>query len=416
MAVGEVVTVAVRALAPGGDGVGTQEDGAHAGRAIFVPLAAPGERVRVRLVREQKRLAFGELIEVLEASPARVAPACALFGRCGGCQWQHVDRSAQLDAKRAIAERALAGSESCSVSLEAPGPPLGYRARARVAVGRASDGSVAVGFRGRRSHDVVDVEACPLLVPALAAAWSRVRAFAKRLPPGSELDVQAGSDGRVQALAVGRPGPARPDWSSDGSDAPLDVAEAGSPPLRVPAGAFAQVGPEGNAALVQAVLAAVGPTPGRVLELYAGSGNFTRHLVTRASAVIAHDGEPAAVARGRDNVPAATWPSVFPMGEGGAADTVLLDPPRQGLDARHLGLVRTLRSGARLVYVSCDPQTLARDARALRGAGFVLERTTALDLMPQTFHVEIVSTWRRDRGAKGDRDDSDGRGERGGRL
>jgi 23S rRNA (uracil1939-C5)-methyltransferase len=395
MAVGEVVTVVVRALAPGGDAVGIEETGGHQGRATFVPLAAPGERVRVRILRERSRVAFSELVEVLETSAVRVAPACVLFGRCGGCQWQHVDRATQLEAKRAIVARAL-GLGPGDLTIEAAGPPFGYRARARVAVGRASDGAVVVGFRGRRSHELVDVEACPLLAPSLAAAWPRLRAFATRLPPGSELDVQAGNDGRVQALGAGPAGRERPRWSSDGSDAPLDVGEPGSPPLRVPAGAFAQVGPAGNAALVEAVLAAIGEAPGRVLELYAGSGNFTRHLVGRATAVVAHDGEAAAVARGRSNVPGAAWPSAFPLAEGPAADTVLLDPPRQGLDARHVALVRTMRPRARLVYVSCDPQTLGRDARALRAAGFVLEQARALDLMPQTFHVEVVSRWRKD--------------------
>ena len=171
----------------------------------------------------------------------------------------------------------------------------------------------------------------------------------------------------------------------------VDVAEPGSPPLRVPADGFAQVGRAGNAALVAAVVAAVGPSPGAVLELYAGSGNLTRHLVRGgATAVSACDGDPAAIARGARNVPEARWSLKPPAVD---ADTVVLDPPREGADKAHLAAA--MRARRRIVYVSCDPQTLARDARALRAAGFALTSAVALDLMPQTFHVEVVATFDR---------------------
>jgi 23S rRNA (uracil1939-C5)-methyltransferase len=136
---------------------------------------------------------------------------------------------------------------------------------------------------------------------------------------------------------------------------------------------------------------AVGPSPGAVLELYAGSGNLTRHLVRAgATAVSACDGDPAAIARGARNVPQAAWSLRPPPVE---ADTVVLDPPREGADKAHLAAAT--RARRRVVYVSCDPQTLARDARALRAAGFEVARAVALDLMPQTFHIEVVATFDR---------------------
>jgi 23S rRNA (uracil1939-C5)-methyltransferase len=397
----QAVIVEVTGLAPGGDAVGRQRGGEADGRVTFVPLAAPGELVRARLVRAKARVAWAELEEVLERSPARVEPPCGLFGRCGGCQWQHVDRATQLEAKGAIASRAL-GLELGAA--RAVGPDYGYRERARLVVGDApAAGRAPIGFFARRTRDVIDVPACPLLSPALAAALPLVRAAAVDAAAGALIPLQAGRDGVVMAELGGRglrvvtgsgaPGALEPIDAGDEGKWP-DVAEPGSRSLRVPAGAFAQVGSAGNAALVEAVREAVGKAPGRTLELYAGSGNFTRHLVEVATAVIATDGDAGAVERGRHNVPEADWrTAVDAAGLGVPVETVLVDPPRQGLDDRHLALVRLARR--QLVYVSCDPQTLARDAQRLAGDGFRLTRAVALDLMPQTYHVEVVALFLR---------------------
>jgi len=400
------VSVEVESLAPGGDAVGRQQGGEGAraaddGRATFVPLAAPGERVRARIEREKGKVAWGELTAIERPGPDRVPPPCPLFGTCGGCQWQHVTLAAQHAAKRAIVERAVGVPVP---DVVAAGPPFGYRERAKLAVGPGG----TLGFRARRSHDVVDVPACPLFGDPLARALPALRGTARALAAGVEIDVQAGSDGvhvnvahadptsaaharreidRLEAAGVvglalaGKPTLGRPD---------VDAAEPGSPPLRVPSDGFAQVGRAGNAALVAAAMQAVGASPGVVLELYAGSGNLTRHLVRVATAVSACDGDPAAIARGARNVPGAAWSLRPPAGE---ADTVVLDPPREGADRAHL--TAASRARRRIVYVSCDPQTLGRDARALRAAGFELTGAVALDLMPQTFHVEVVATFDR---------------------
>jgi 23S rRNA (uracil1939-C5)-methyltransferase len=433
--VNDQVSVEVESLAPGGDAVGRQQGGQGAraaddGRVTFVALAAPGERVRIRVEREKGKVAWGELLEIERpGSPTlRVPPPCPLFGTCGGCQWQHVTAAAQLAAKRAIVERALGAPVA---EIVAAGPPFGYRDRAKLAVGPGG----RLGFRARRSHDIVDVPACPLFGPELARALPALRGTARGLAAGVELDVLAGNDGvhanvaqadptsaaharrefawvsassagaspsrgerdpsrvpkaidRLNAAGVvglalaGKPTLGQPD---------VDIAEPGSPPLRVPADGFAQVGRAGNAALVAAVVAAVGPSPGAVLELYAGSGNLTRHLVRGgATTVSASDGDPGAIARGARNVPEAAWSLRPPAGD---ADTVVLDPPREGADRAHLAVAT--RARRRVVYVSCDPQTLGRDARLLRAAGFELTRAVALDLMPQTFHVEVVAAFDR---------------------
>jgi 23S rRNA (uracil1939-C5)-methyltransferase len=402
---GPEVTIEIDGLAPGGDAIGRQRDPAGAataadGRATFVPLAAPGERVRARIARAKDRVAWAELVSVERAAPERVPPPCPLFGTCGGCQWQHVTIEAQRLAKKAIVERAL----GAAVEVRAVGPDLGYRDRAKLAVGKGG----VLGFHGRRSHDVVDVPACPLFGPELARALPALRALARGLPAGTELDVQAGREGvhlnvshtdatgtghakreidRLNAAGVvGLSIAGKPTLGA----AAVDVSEEGGSPLPIPAGAFAQVGRAANAALVAAVMTAVGDAPGVVLELYAGSGNFTRHLAAVATAVHASDADPAAVERGKRIAPGASW-ALRPQTV--AADTVVLDPPREGADRASLDLAAKARR--RVVYVSCDPQTLARDARKLADAGFVLASALALDLMPQTFHAEVVATFDR---------------------
>jgi 23S rRNA (uracil1939-C5)-methyltransferase len=385
-AVSEIV-VEITGLAPGGEAVGRQVGGAHDGRVTFVAFAAPGERVRARLSRERGRVAWADLVAVERPSPLRVEPPCPLFRRCGGCQWQHVPRDTQLEAKRAIVERAL---RSPVERIEAVGPDYGYRDRARLVVGEGSEDERPVGFRAWRSHEIVDVPACPLLGTAAAEALAPVRARARAQESGTEVALQAGRDGvaaRIGARSFRHEGGAD---AGDGGELLVDVGEPGSPPLRIPPGAFAQVGAAANAALVRALLELVGPAPGRVLELYAGSGNFTRHLVGRAE-VVATDADRAAVARGRAQVPGARWLDAPRAADVGAFDTVVADPPREGLDAANLPLA--LLAGRRLVYVSCDPQTLGRDVQRLGAAGLRLERAVALDLMPQTYHVEVVAAF-----------------------
>ncbi len=390
----------ITGLAPGGDAVGRQVGGSNDGRVTFVPFAAPGERVRVAIERERARVAWGELLDVERTSSSRVEPPCPLFRRCGGCQWQHVDDRLQRTAKGEIAGRALGTSIPEAVAV---GPSYGYRERARLAVANGPTGRV-VGFRARRSHDIVDVPACPLLAPGLGEALPEARRRAAMVAPGGELalllgrgpsgDFVLGDVGgagfRVEVEGEGDAKVERVEEVDLGNPAAWpNVTEPGGRPLLLPPGGFAQVGRMANAALVEAVGEALGPRPGKVLELFAGSGNFTRLLVERASTVIASDGDPQAVERGRRNVPEAEWRPASAMNPGVLpVDTILADPPREGLDDRSLALCAAAQ---RLVYVSCDPQTLQRDMGHLLRRGMRLAGAQAFDLMPQTHHIEVVA-------------------------
>jgi 23S rRNA (uracil1939-C5)-methyltransferase len=422
-ATGEEVRVEITGLAPGGDAVGRQVGGSADGRVTFVPFAAPGEVVRAALVRQRARVAWADLLAVERSSPARVGPHCPLFGTCGGCQWQHVDDRIQRSSKGDIVARALGITLTEATAV---GPSYGYRERVRLAVDRPASppthdvpgtavsetidagppaAANVVGFRARRSHEVIDVPACPLLAPALDRALPLARERAAGLLPGRELSLllgrgdlvvgevegsgfqvveSAGAGGDAAAL---RPALAPVDLR-DASCWP-DVAEPGSRPLHVPPRGFAQVSRAANAALVAAVGDALSDRPGRVLELFAGSGNFTRQLVAVASSVVASDGDAEAVARGRLNVPEADWRPAASLGTSVLpVDTVLVDPPREGLDERSLALCA---AGRRLVYVSCDPQTLCRDMGHLLRRGMRFEGAVAFDVMPQTDHIEVVA-------------------------
>ena len=402
------VSVEIESLAFGGDAVGRQQGGEGAraaddGRATFVPLAAPGERVRARIEREKGKVAWGELTAIERPGPDRVPPPCPLFGTCGGCQWQHVDAGGpargQAGDRRARASACRCRTSSRRARRSAIGSAPSWRS---VRAGRSGFGrggrTTSSTSRRVRCSAIRLARALPALRGTARAAGARRRdrrAGGQRRRPRQRRprrfdrrgaraagDRPAGRPAGVVGLALaGKPTLGRPD---------VDVAEPGSPPLRVPADGFAQVGRAGNAALVAAAMQAVGPSPGVVLELYAGSGNLTRHLVRVATAVSACDGDPAAIARGARNVPEAAWSLRPPAGE---ADTVVLDPPREGADRAHL--TAASRARRRIVYVSCDPQTLGRDARTLRAAGFELTGAVALDLMPQTFHVEVVATFDR---------------------
>lgn len=368
------VELRIDRLAHGGEAVGRLPDG----RACFVMFAAPGDRVRARIVEEKRRYARAELLEVLEPGPSRVAPPCPLFGRCGGCQWQHVSLGEQRAAKQAAVARALGAAVEPIVAVE---PPLGYRTRVRM---RAGGGRL--GYRAWRSNELVDVERCLLLPEPLDAALQALRPALAG--PEREVEAQLGAAGSVAARAEGLALPL---------PAECDVAAPGEPPFVVAAGAFAQANAAANRAL-RALVAGALAGARRVLELYAGSGNFTRDLAAAGAHVVALESAPGAVALARrnlapfaDRVELREGPVERALGAAGTGyDAVLADPPRAGLDAR-VPPALAATGARRLVYVSCDPQTLGRDVDRLRALGWRLDRATPVDAWPHTFHVETVA-------------------------
>lgn len=387
-----VVELVVESLAAGGDGVGRAPDG----RVVFVPLAAPGDRLRVRLVEERARFARGEIEALLAPGPARVAPRCPVFGTCGGCAWQHLDYPAQVAAKQAIVRDALARI----AGLAAPPPlgftpspaPYGYRGRARVRVERGG-----VGFRRRRSHALCAVGGCPLLAPPLEAALAALAAARPR--PAGEWELALGAEGavRVAPLAGAR--------GAAGAGDRLPLRAAGER-LAISAGVFAQANALLLDALAEAVLAAAG-RGGTALELFAGAGFFTLGLARRFAPVVAVESDPAAArdlahnlraagldggATRRVRVVEARVEAWLAAGEAErlSPDVVVLDPPRGGVGAQAAAALARLPA-RRVVHLSCEPATLARDVAMFAARGWRLASVHGFDLFPQTPHVEVLA-------------------------
>jgi 23S rRNA (uracil1939-C5)-methyltransferase len=404
--VSATVELTIDALVAGGDGIARGADG----RVVFVPHAAPGDRVRVRLVEQRKQFARGEITKVLAPSPQRAEPPCPLFRdrTCGGCAWQHVTTEAQASAKHAIVAGALRHAIAAGMELlpiETPAPAYRWRRRARLHWVRPP-GSVAavVGLFAPRSHHVTRVDACPQVEAALEAALEPIhRLLAPALQQRGEIDLLADAAGQVQvavrgpclrgvAVALVGQGPIIGVIAADGVHGAEDVEV--EPGHRARADRFAQASREGNLALRAAVDRAARPRDGaRVLELHAGSGNFTLALCEGAAAVVAVDARPGpAVADPRLTWRAGEAEAVVAelQAAGERFDLVVLDPPRDG--ARALMAPIAALAPARIVYVSCDAATLARDLAELTALGYTAERAQPIDLMPQTSHVEIVAT------------------------
>ena len=390
------IRVRIHALAAGGDGVGKDDDG----RAVFVPGAAPGEVVSVRLHEVHARWARGELVTIDERSAGRVEPRCPLFAarRCGGCQWQHVDEATQRAAKQAVLAGALRNLVAAGLELRpllAPVAPFGWRRRARWTVFRG-----ALGFHAPRGHHVCDVSACPQLEPALEAVLTAVR-VAEVVRGDGEIHAVVGDGGAhvvfevacdpAVAGLVGQAGITGVVWPGGRAGADAVAIEPG---LAARGDDFAQASLAGNDALRALVVEAMAATAGeRVLELYAGGGNFSRDLLARGVELTASD-ERAPPSPPRTFVAGTALDVVADLVRRGVRfDSVLLDPPRTG--AR--GVVERLAAlqPARVVYVSCDPATFARDAAHLASAGLRPEWAQGLDLMPQTAHVELVARFDR---------------------
>lgn len=357
LGVGSVLELRVDSLGAGGDGVGRAD-----GLVVFTPLTAPGDRARVRLLRRGRRHAHAELLDVLEPGAARRTPPCPWFGRCGGCSWLHLEESEQRAARRGIllaALRRIGGVSEPALGDELESPrPLGYRARARVAYEPG-----AVGFRAAGSHEVVDVERCAVLDAATQSALAALRAAPPR--------------GRGEAEIRGFGG----------------EVEVGARALRVGPRAFLQA----NRALWGRwhahVLEACGG--GRLaVELYAGVGFYTAGLDERFQRVVAVERGPAARDARRNaraevvRAPAEAW---APAGLVQLApELVLVNPPRSGCHRNVLDGIEAAKP-ARVVYVSCDPATLARDVKVLRHV-YRVTSVALIDALPQTHHVEAVCT------------------------
>ena len=378
--------VEITGVANGGDGVCRID-----GRVCFVPYALPGDRLRIDVASASRGVLRGAVVEVLEPSEHRSEPACGVFGLCGGCTWLHFDYPAQAEWKRRIVSDCFERIGKLSVDvdwLDDPSLRTGYRTRATF-----RPGEEGWGFFAGKSHEVVPIEECPLCHPRLNVALNVLR-NSDRVGP---VDVTVNPEG--EEILV---------WTEDNDAAllehfPMANSRAGESErsvfeidgVPVVNGTFSQGSLLLNRILVQHVRDLIGDASS-LLDLYCGSGNLSRALtsdmrvlgVDRDSAAVG-----AAVSEGGGEYHAVAEEGFSPWIARENWDVVVLDPPRLGAKRIVPSLAKC--SAEAIVYVSCDPGTLARDAAGLVNEGWRIDTVTAVDMFPHTAHVEAVCHFRR---------------------
>ena len=405
----ERLTLRLDGLAYGGEAFGRDA----AGRMVFVPLALPEERVLVEVVEAHARWCRARLVEVIEPSPQRVAPRCRHFGTCGGCHYQHLEAAAQPAAKQAIVRaqlERLGGFRDPPVEETIAGTSP-WNTRNHIQFSLAPDGRL--GFQAGGSNEVIAIQECHLPAPALNDLWP-----ALQLEAGAGIDRLALRCAGEETMIVFH--------AADEPDVELELdlrasavwlspqgmhVLAGEPALvhsvrgrlfRVSPASFFQAHTELTPSLVDLVLRAAQPQAGQTaFDLYAGVGLFSAFLAERGLRLLAVEHSAAACEDFAFNLESFENVDLYQASVEQAlgsldaqADVVIVDPPRAGL-GREVVEALLLRAPPRLVYVSCDPSTLARDGKQLSASGYQLETVTPIDLFPQTFHIETVSLWSR---------------------
>jgi 23S rRNA (uracil1939-C5)-methyltransferase len=402
-------------MAHGGDALGRYE-----GKVIFVPYAMPGEEALVEIVEDKGRYARAQLIEILSPSPYRVAPPCPHFGpgRCGGCQWQHIAYPAQLEFKAAVVSDQLAHiGRLADVPVKRTIPsasPWRYRNHVQFAVN--DDGRL--GFVATDGQRVETLEVCYLLHPLLEELFA---ALDLELPELRRLSLRAGVNTGHQMMIFETHDDEPPALESDLPVSCVLLLSDGTPVnlignnyltevvagrrFRISATSFFQVNTAAAGELVRLVSQYLAPAgDGTLLDAYCGVGTFALSLADKVGHVIGIEEDAGAVADARLN--AAELANVeFIEGSVEALlpqldrpiDLAVLDPPRQGCKPEALMALIEL-APRRIVYVSCDPATLARDARKLADGGYQLVEVQPVDMFPQTYHIESVALWERSTG------------------
>jgi len=409
------------------DKVGHQGDGLTTdGRPV--PLTLPGERVRARSVEDRSGKRHNRLLEVIEPSTQRVTPPCPHFERCGGCALQHWDMAAYSAWKQGIVQGTLnrAGFDvACAPIVTSP-----LHSRRRVGLHARKQGkAVELGFKARRSWDLVPIEVCPISDPAIVKALPMLKALAaglfehpKSAPILHVTASQTGLDIDISGVERGKSGGLSADarMTVAMTAAEADFARVtiggeiayGARPARVrfgpasvdlPAGSFLQATREAETAMSGLVVAAIAGA-NRVADLFCGAGTFTFPLAEKAS-VVAIDGAGEAVTALKRAI--ATAPGVKAIDaetrdlfrrpllaeEMRGLDAVVFDPPRAGAEAQAVEIARS--KVGRAVGVSCNPLTFVRDARILAEAGFSLDSVTPIDQFLWSSHVELVAVFSR---------------------
>jgi 23S rRNA (uracil1939-C5)-methyltransferase len=409
--------VEITAMTFGPFGIGRAD-----GRAVMVPHAAPGDVLEVAIVAERRGYAIAEIQRIVARGDARRDPPCPYLPRCGGCDWQQIAYRDQTRLKGEVIAHELGralGIKLDPAALVEPAPAeFGYRSRVRLKVGRGG----ALGFHGAGTNQLVEVEACMLAEPGLRMPSALASALARDL---AEIEAVAAGGGRAvlvghlrRAAAPHQIDRARRVMESDEAIAGVVLRWAGGREtlgaieveseiepglaIRIDADLFSQVNRAQNLKLVARAMEMARPAAGiALLDLFCGAGNLSLPAARRGARVTAVDSDPLAVAAAARNAARlgfgdaqfvamkAHEMAAFLSRAGARPDAVILDPPRTGAAALMEPVARL--KPARVIYVSCDVPTLARDLRALCAHGYSVERIDAFDFFPNTHHAEILT-------------------------
>ncbi|MBN2810047.1 MAG: class I SAM-dependent RNA methyltransferase [Deltaproteobacteria bacterium] len=384
--ISRLISVVIEKYAPPGNGLGFYQD-----KAVFVPQTAVGDEVLIRVEKEKKRYLLGSLAEIIKPGPDRRQEPCPHYAECGGCDLLHLPYSAQLALKKEMLNQVLTGvGITTSVKMVAAPNEFAYRHRAHF---RRDPQSGNFGFLRRRSHQVATIPACLILAPALANMLenlSRAKGLSSAITACYGL---AGSGGACAAAAenghrlVAIPGYAESVMENYGFGE-LELAASG----------FAQANPAVTRLMLQD-LSNVCRKEGTAAELYGGSGTFSLALANLVKDLTVYESDPKAAARGQRNVARNGLKNVkFVSGRvenkslPANLDILLVDPPRTGLDAQVVEKIVHSRA-SKLIYVSCNPATLARDLGRLNNFadGFILKSLAAYDMYAGTTHLEVMA-------------------------
>ena len=404
----QLYELTLTALTYGGKAMGRLDGG----RAVFVPFGLPGERVRIRLAEEKRGFARGEIVEILQAAPERITPRCKHFGQCGGCHYQHVSYETQLTAKADILRdqlRRIGKIENPPVQKTVASPnEWNYRNHIQFHL----DDHGKPGFQASASNQVIAISECHLPESSINSFWPQLE-----FEPNSGIErasIRKGISDELM-LVLESDSPETPALEIEADISAVHVFEdnalvlAGNDAImiqvldrefRVSPTSFFQINTDMAEKMVKHLLDRLPISQSTILDVYCGVGLFSAFIAPRCKQLIGVELSPSACDDFTvnldefDNVELyeGLAEDILPDLESRDAnpDTVLVDPPRAGVEREALAAIVKLNPNM-IVYVSCDPSTLARDAKRLMDSGYKLLETTPFDLFPQTYHIESIS-------------------------
>ena len=417
------LTLDIDALSYGPYGIGR-----HDGKAVMVPKTAAGDTVVARVVENKERYSVGEIVRLIKPSSLRQEPPCPYVAQCGGCPWQHLRYEAQLSAKQKNVEDALGRIgklEGFELRPIIPSPlPYNYRRRIRL----QRNASKRLGFFTSFSHHLIEIDSCLIGDEKLNLLLGPLRYWSENLVTDLEhLELVTGDEPN-QIVVVGQSAGGfisrdssncerllkdnqringlilrGTEWRRTWGETAISVLPEEGLCVRVDADVFSQVNSEGNRRLLEELLASAEfRDDDRVLELYSGAGNFTLPIAKRVGAVVAVEGYRPAIESGKHNAQSNRMANIHWICSPVPAalvqlkkrrerfSKIVLDPPRTG--AKGIERDLTELGAEKVLYISCNPTTLARDLAALTQQGYSLRTVQPVDLFPQTFHVEAIAT------------------------